>query len=79
MEKQTESTPASVNPEITAAEKPLPKITVFTDWCKQCGHLCRFLPPSRCWLWIKTAGFLPNTRKNALPVTCANSAARILP
>ncbi len=44
MEKQSEPAPAAVNPEISAAEKPLPKITVFTDWCKQCGICVAFCP-----------------------------------
>lgn len=44
MEKETQTTPASVSPETAAAEKPLPKITVFTDWCKQCGICVTFCP-----------------------------------
>ena len=44
MEKQSEPAPASANQEIIVAEKPLPKITVFTDWCKQCGICVTFCP-----------------------------------
>ncbi len=44
MEKQSEAAPPSINPEMLASGKPLPEITVFTDWCKQCGICVTFCP-----------------------------------
>ena len=44
MEKQPEPAPPSVNPKVPAADKALPEITVFTDWCKQCGICVTFCP-----------------------------------
>ncbi len=44
MEKQSEPASPSVNPTPSIAVKPLPEITVFTDWCKQCGICVTFCP-----------------------------------
>ncbi|MBN2332484.1 MAG: 4Fe-4S binding protein [Deltaproteobacteria bacterium] len=44
MEKQLETTLATPVKTATATTKALPKITVFTDWCKQCGICVAFCP-----------------------------------
>ncbi len=44
MEKQSATASPSKSSKAPVPDKPLPEITIFTDWCKRCGICVAFCP-----------------------------------